>query len=200
MTCYGYARASSTDPDVVAQRASLRAAGCTKIVTEIASAKSRRRGAKLAALLAELQAGDSVVVTRLDRFGQSMSALQGVLSLLKSKDASLRAIEQGIDTRTPSGEALGDMLVLFLDFEVNARRERQVEGIKAAKARGAYMGGRPASIDVAKVSDLQAQGHGAAEIARRLGIGIASVYRLRAEGRLNADASSTPRSPLSSVQ
>jgi DNA invertase Pin-like site-specific DNA recombinase len=71
------------------------------------------------------------------------------------------------------------MLGVFAEFETNLRRERQMEGIVRAKANGIYAGkGRPASIDAAQVRALKAQGLGATEIAHKLGIGRASVYRV----------------------
>jgi DNA invertase Pin-like site-specific DNA recombinase len=69
------------------------------------------------------------------------------------------------------------MLGVFAEFETNLRRERQLEGIEQAKARGAYRGRKP-SIDTAEIRRLRDQdGLGATAIARRLGIGRASVYR-----------------------
>ena len=72
------------------------------------------------------------------------------------------------------------MLGVFAEFETNLRRERQLEGIAAAKDRGVYKG-CPASIDPTAVAKLKAQGLGATEIAKRLKIGRASVYRLAAD-------------------
>ena len=69
------------------------------------------------------------------------------------------------------------MLGVFAEFETNLRRERQLEGIAKAKAAGVYKGRRP-SIDPAQVREMQAQGLGASEIAKALGIGRASVYRV----------------------
>jgi DNA invertase Pin-like site-specific DNA recombinase len=71
------------------------------------------------------------------------------------------------------------MLGVFAEFETNLRRERQMEGIGRAKAGGIYAGkGRPASIDAATVREMKAQGLGATAIAKALGIGRASVYRV----------------------
>ena len=70
-------------------------------------------------------------------------------------------------------------LGVFAEFETNLRRERQMEGINAARLRGVYKG-RPPSIDAAKVAALKAEGLGATEIAKRLKVGRASVYRLLA--------------------
>jgi DNA invertase Pin-like site-specific DNA recombinase len=69
------------------------------------------------------------------------------------------------------------MLGVFAEFETNLRKERQAEGIAKAKARGAYKG-RKASIDVERVKQLKADGIGATAIAKQLGIGRASVYRV----------------------
>jgi DNA invertase Pin-like site-specific DNA recombinase len=74
------------------------------------------------------------------------------------------------------------MLGVFAEFETNLRRERQLEGIAKAKAAGVYRG-RPASIDGARVRELKAQGMGASEIAKAMGIGRASVYRALGEDR-----------------
>jgi len=72
------------------------------------------------------------------------------------------------------------MLGVFAEFETNLRRERQLEGIAKAKAAGVYKG-RPPSIDPARVRELKAQGIGATQIAKALGIGRASVYRVLEE-------------------
>jgi DNA invertase Pin-like site-specific DNA recombinase len=90
--------------------------------------------------------------------------------------ALLRATEQPIDTGTAAGKCFLDMLGVFAEFETNLRRERQLEGIADAKARGVYRG-RKASIDPAKVTEMRAQGMGASAIAKALKIGRASVYR-----------------------
>jgi DNA invertase Pin-like site-specific DNA recombinase len=98
---------------------------------------------------------------------------------LKSKGATLKATEQPIDTSTAAGKAFLDMLGVFAEFETNLRRERQLEGIAAAKDRGVYKG-RPAKIDAASVAKLKAKGLGATAIAEQLKISRASVYRLLA--------------------
>jgi len=84
-----------------------------------------------------------------------------------------------IDTSTASGKAFLGMLAIFAEFETNLRRERQLEGIAKAKADGRYKG-RPASIDADQVRQLKGDGKGATEIARAMGVGRASVYRLLA--------------------
>ena len=106
-----------------------------------------------------------------------MGDLQDIVRSLKAKGAALRATEQPIDTATAAGKAFLDMLGVFAEFETNLRRERQMEGIAKAKAAGVYRGRKP-SIDAGRVRALREGGLGPAAIARRLGIGRASVYRL----------------------
>ena len=117
------------------------------------------------------------MVTRVDRLARSIKDLQDIVHLLKERGVTLRATEQPINTQSATGKAFLDMLGVFAEFETNLRRERQLEGIAAAKARGVYRGRKP-SIDPAEIYRLRAEEHlGASAIARRLGIGRASVYR-----------------------
>jgi DNA invertase Pin-like site-specific DNA recombinase len=82
-----------------------------------------------------------------------------------------------IDTGTAAGKCFLDMLGVFAEFETNLRRERQLEGIARAKAAGMYKG-RSGSIDAVVVREMRSQGMGASAIAKALGIGRASVYRV----------------------
>ena len=77
----------------------------------------------------------------------------------------LKAIEQPIDTSTAAGKCFLDMLGVFAEFETNLRRERQLEGIADAKARGIYKG-RKRSIDPAKVKQMCADGLGPSAVAK----------------------------------
>lgn len=178
MPLYGYARVSSVDQDLRLQRAALKAAGCSVIRAEKASGGRRGGRTELQLLLDFLQRGDTLYVTRIDRLARSLKDLQDIVHELKDRGVALRATEQPIDTGTAAGKAFLDMLGVFAEFETNLRRERQLEGTAAAKARGVYTG-RTAKIDPAAVRRLREQEQlGASAIARRLGIGRASVYRL----------------------
>jgi DNA invertase Pin-like site-specific DNA recombinase len=176
MPTYGYARVSTIDQDVTPQRRTLKAAGCDVIRADKASGTRRSGRTELQVLLDFLQPGDTLVVTRVDRLARSIRDLQDIVHELRERGVTLKATEQPIDTRTASGKAFLDMLGVFAEFKTNLRRERQLEGIAAAKARGAYRG-RKRSIDETGVRRLQSQGLGPTEIARQLGIGRASVYR-----------------------
>jgi len=111
-------------------------------------------------VLAFLQPGDTLVVTRVDRLTRSLEDLLKVANLLKEKGAHLRALEQPVDTSSASGRAFFHMLGVFAQFETELRRERQMEGIAKAKAAGVYKG-RPPVLDAAEVRRLKEEGLGA---------------------------------------
>ncbi len=180
MALYGYARVSSLDQDLAIQEAKLRTAGCQVIRAEKRSGAGREGRTELQLLLDFLHQGDTLVVTRIDRLARSVKDLQDIVHELRSKGVALKATEQSVDTSSAAGKAFFDMLGVFAEFETNLRRERQLEGIKAAKAKGIYKGRKP-SIDPVQVRRLlEVEGLGPSAIARRLGIGRASVYRVLA--------------------
>lgn len=177
MAVYGYARVSTCDQSFELQEQALRAAGCEVVRAEKVSGTSLSNRAELQTLLDFLRHGDTLVVTRIDRLARSIKDLQDIVQTLHMRGIALKATEQPIDTRSAAGKAFLDMLGVFAEFETNLRRERQLEGIAAAKARGVYHGRKP-SIDFAEIKRLRAEDKlGATEIARRLGVGRASVYR-----------------------
>ena len=178
MALYGYARVSTTEQDLTIQQEALRAAGCQVVRSEKKTGTKREGRTELDLLLEFLRDGDTLVVTRVDRLARSMKDLQDIVHDLKGRGVALKATEQPIDTGTAAGKAFLDMLGVFAEFETNLRRERQMEGIAAAKAKGVYKG-RPATIDPAEIRRLHKEERlGPAAIARRLGIARSSVYRV----------------------
>ena len=176
MPACGYARVSTVDQDLALQREALERAGCQVIRAEKVSGTSTQGREELRTLLDFVRKGDELVVTRVDRLARSIADLQDVMRELREKGATLRATEQPIDTSTAAGKAFLDMLGVFAEFETNLRRERQMEGIARAKARGVYKGRKP-SVDVAEVRRLHAEGVRPSEIVRRMGVGRTSVWR-----------------------
>ena len=177
MTVYGYARVSTSDQDLDIQIAALKAAGCDLIRSEKVSRTSTAGRAELRNLLDFIRKGDTLVITRIDRLARSIADLAGIVRELEAKGAALKATEQPIDTSSAAGRAFLQMLGVFAEFETAIRRERQLEGIAAAKSAGVYKG-RPPSIKPEAIATLKAEGLGATEIAKRLQIGRASVYRV----------------------
>jgi DNA invertase Pin-like site-specific DNA recombinase len=180
MALYGYARVSTIAQDLTIQEQALRAAGCDVVRAENVSGARRDGRTELQILLDFLRPGDTLMVTRVDRLARSIKDLQDIVHELKRRRVTLAATEQPIDTRTAAGKAFLDMLGVFAEFETNLRRERQLEGIALAKARGAYKGREP-SIDANEVRRLRDEEKlGPTAIARRLKMGRASVYRVLA--------------------
>jgi DNA invertase Pin-like site-specific DNA recombinase len=180
MALYGYARVSTNDQDFTLQEQALRAAGCEVIRAEKVTGTSRTDRTELQVLLDFLRRGDTLVVTRIDRLARSIKDLQDIVYTLKEQGVTLKAIEQPIDTRSAAGKAFLDILGVFAEFETNLRRERQLEGIAAAKSRGVYRGRKP-SVNTAEIQRLRLEDKlGATEIARRLGVCRATVYRAQA--------------------
>jgi DNA invertase Pin-like site-specific DNA recombinase len=181
MTLYGYARVSTGDQDLSLQEAALRAAGCQVIRSEKRTGTQREGRTELDILLQFLRPGDTLVITRIDRLARSLKDLQDIVHELKSKGVTLKATEQPVDTSTAAGKAFFDMLGVFAEFETNLRRERQMEGIAAAKERGVYTGRKP-RIDPEEVRRLHADEKlSPSVIAKRLGIARSSVYRFLPE-------------------
>ena len=180
MALVGYARASSTSQDTAIQEAALTAAGVEPdhLFVEKRTGTTTQGRDELAACLKHARRGDTVLVTKLDRLGRSVNDLSRIVADLEGRGIGFKVLDQhGIDTTTTTGKLLFNMLSAFAEFETALRAERQRDGIDKAKAEGRYTG-RPATIEAAEIARLKAEGLGATAIAKRLGIGRASVYRL----------------------
>lgn len=181
MSKVGYGRVSTEDQSLDVQIEKLTEAGCSKIFTDIASGSNTKRKGYLV-LLDYLRSGDTLVVTRIDRIARSVLDLQKLVINLRDNGIQLLAIEQPISTDSASGKAFLDMLAVFAEFELNIRKERQSEGIAAAKAAGRYKGRKPLPNDIQnEVNNLYAQRYSISAIARELKISRNSVYRMLAK-------------------
>lgn len=177
----GYGRTSTLDQTagLEAQQRDLEAAGCEKVFIEQVSSVDVGERLELARVLDMLRAGDVMVVTKLDRLARSMSHLMDLLKVIDGKGASLRILAMNLDTGTPTGRLMLNVLGSVAQFEREIMLERQREGIAKAKAAGKYKGRAPtAKAKTAQVAELAAQDVSLSEIARRLGIGKASVHRI----------------------
>jgi len=176
----GYARTSTVDQNLDAQIVALKAAGCGMVRTEQKSGASLDGRPELKTILDFIHRGETLVVTRIDRLARSLNDLQTIVTHLKSKGAHLAATEQPVDTSTAAGKAFFDMLGVFAEFETNLRRERQAEGIAAAKRRGVYRGRTP-RIDIDAIQSKLADGRSPTEIAREMGVSRGTVYKAKAQ-------------------
>ena len=128
-------------------------------------------------ILSFIRPGDTLVVVKLDRLGRSTRDVLNLVHELEAKSAALRVLEPEIDTSKPEGRIILTTLSMVAEMELTFIKERQRAGIEAAKAKGVYKG-RKRTIDREAVQRLHRDGVGATEIARRLGIGRASVYKV----------------------
>lgn len=173
----GYARVSSLGQSLELQVQALEEAGCEKIYSEKVSGRSTTDRPQLARALDQVREGDALVVTRLDRLARSVTDLHRIVAKLEDEKVAFRCLQQGgVDTSTSTGKLTLAILGAVAEFENDIRRERQRDGINQAKERGVYKGRQP-TIDRTRIRELKAAGVGPAEIARRLGISRASVYR-----------------------
>ena len=177
----GYARTSTLDQKagLEAQERDLTAAGCERVFVEQVSSVDVAKRERLVETIAFARQGDTLVVTKLDRLARSVAHLVDLLGQLEAKGVALRILAMGIDTSTPTGKLMLTILGGVAEFEREIMLERQREGIAKAKAEGKYKGRAPtARAKADDVLKLHREGIGGTEIAKRLGIGRASVYRI----------------------
>lgn len=180
----GYARTSTTDQvaGLDAQRRDLESAGCTRIFSEQVSSVAHRQ--QLEAALDYIRDGDVLVVSKLDRLARSMRDLLEIVARVEAKGAGLRILAMNLDTTTATGRLMMNVLGSVAEFERAMMLERQREGVAKAKAEGKYRGRKPtARAKAAQVRALLEEGKNPTEVARSLGIGRSSVYRIIAPGR-----------------
>jgi DNA invertase Pin-like site-specific DNA recombinase len=169
---FGYARVSGHDQDTSLQVATLRKAGVARIFEEKASGVKKRPA--LEALLYSIRSGDVIVVYKLDRFARSLADLLRILARIEAAGASFRSLTEAIDTSTPVGRLMLQLLGSFAEFERSVIWERTQAGRKSAVARGVRFG-RPRKIDVEALPALTAQGLNARQIAELFDCDTSSV-------------------------
>lgn len=178
MSLVGYARVSTIDQDLSIQMDALKKAGCQKIFSEKKSGTSKTDRTAFQELMEYIREDDILVVTRVDRLTRSILDLQNLLLELKNKKIHLKALDQPVDTSSASGKFFLDILGVFAEFETNLRRERQLEGVERAKKKKVYKGRKPTARNKSDdIIELANQGYTRKAIAKKLNIGVASVYR-----------------------
>ncbi|MXO94849.1 recombinase family protein [Erythrobacter aquimaris] len=183
----GYARTSTFDQiaGLEAQHRLLEETGCTQIFSEQVSSVGER--AQFQNALDFVRQGDVLIVTRLDRLARSTSDLLGILAVLEDKQTGLHILDFGgseMDTHSPTGKLMLTMFGALAQFERELMLVRQREGIERAKAAGKYRGRVPtARRRLPEMLELAQKGLTPPEIANRLQVSRASVYRLLKDER-----------------
>lgn len=174
----GYARTSTVEQiaGLEAQERDLKAAGAEKVFSERVSSMGKRD--QLQAATDFCREGDTMIVTKPDRLARSIENLVEITARLKAKGVTLHVLSMGLDTSTPNGKLMLTLLGGIAEFERELMLERQREGIAKAKAEGKYKGRAPTARRQAdEIRKLKAEGIKAEDIAQRLGISRASVFR-----------------------
>lgn len=189
MTTIGYARVSTSAQRLDLQLTALERAGCATVHTDTASGAATARPG-LEAALAALQAGDTLVVWRLDRLGRSLPHLVATVEGLHSRGVALRSLHEAIDTTTATGRLTLSVFAALAAFERDLVAERTTAGLAAARARGARIG-RPSVWSPDRAAAARAMLESGATIAataRALGVSRATVYRRAVCGHRGAAA------------
>lgn len=183
---YGYARVSTTDQEagLEAQKRDLIAAIGLTAAYHIERASAVGDRPVLEKLLLGLKRGDVLIVTKLDRLARNVGHLSEIVERIEKVGASLRILALGMDTATPTGKLMLNVLGAVAQFEREIMLERQREGIEVAKLMGKYTG-RAASVDARKVKEfvevLDKAGKPAVEAvalaAKQFKISTRQVYR-----------------------
>lgn len=176
---YGYARVSTDDQTPALQLQALKAAGCTRVFKDEGKSGATLKRPQLTRCLKTLQAGDTLTVWKLDRLGRSLRDLLNLLHEFEQRGIHFRSLTEHIDTATPAGRMLMQMLGAFAEFERGLLRERTRAGIAAAKRRGVTVGRRRklTAKQVRHARSLIEQGEKAQDVADSLGVGRATLYR-----------------------
>lgn len=177
----GYARVSTRDQEgsLEGQRATLEAAGCTKVFQDrLSGAQTDRPG--LADALAYLRDGeDTLAVARLDRLGRSLPDALRTAQTLADRGIGLQALDVDLDTSTASGRLMLNMLLMLAEWERDLLRERTREGVARARAAGRRPGPKPklSAEQVEAVRAAVAGGQPVAAVARSFAVSRPTIYK-----------------------
>jgi DNA invertase Pin-like site-specific DNA recombinase len=180
MAIIAYARVSTQDQQLDAQIDALKAAGTTKVYQEKISGVRADRP-QLAKLMASLQAGDVVIVTKLDRLGRSTRELLELIDRIGKAGASFRSLGDPLwDTSSPQGRLLSTLLAAIAEFERELIRERTGEGRKRAIAAGVKFGRKRKLSEYQRAEAVKRRdaGETLASIAKSYAVDLSMISRL----------------------
>lgn len=187
MVKYGYARVSSQGQDLAAQIAQLEAEGCTEIYSEKFTGTKKERP-KFTAVLEAVQDGDTLVVTKLDRFARSAEDAIHIIKALIERGVRVHILNMGVVDSTPTGKLLLTVLAGFAEFERDMIVERLSEGKAIARQREGYREGRKPTFTKAELDHAMElkETHSFTQVAEKTRISIATLKRESAKRKLKA--------------
>jgi DNA invertase Pin-like site-specific DNA recombinase len=176
----GYARVSTQDQDATAQIAALKTAGCELVFQDKASG-GRWDRPELHRLLGQLRKGDVLVVWKLDRLSRALKDVLALMEKVAQAGAGFRSLTEAIDTTSPGGRMMMQIVGTFAEFERAMLRERTRNGLDAARQQGRIGGRRPKLKTHQQQEIVQLVNSGqktAADAARLFNVHPATVSRL----------------------
>lgn len=181
----GYARVSTQDQDTKAQIVALKKAGCEKIFQEKVSG-GRWDRPELHRLLDHLRKGDVLVVWKLDRLSRSLKDVLTLMEKINATGAGFKSLTEAIDTTTPAGRMMMQIVGTFAEFEREMLRERTNKGLAAARAEG-RIGGRRHKLKPQQQAEIikmvRSGKKTAADAARLFNVHPSTVSRLLRDAR-----------------
>jgi len=185
----GYARVSTQDQNAQSQISALKKAGCKKIFQESASG-GRWDRPELQRMLDQLRSDDCVVVWKLDRLSRSLKDLLVVLERIEHNEAHFQSLTESIDTATPAGRMMMQMVGSFAEFERAMLRERTSHGLEEARKAGRVGGRRPKLTQAQRDEIIELVGSGkksGSQAARLFQVHPSTVTRLINRHRASID-------------
>lgn len=183
MTTFGYIRTSTAEQSSALQRDAMTSAGISRTYADEGVSGTVAVRPELSKLLDRLEAGDEVVVWKLDRIGRNTRNVLELIETIRGKGAEFRSLTEGISTTGPMGRAMLTIMSAFAELERDTIVERTRAGLEAAKSKG-KIGGRPSIIDakrLATIKKLAASGdYTRTEIAAMVKVSPATLYRVLA--------------------
>jgi len=176
----GYARASTDDQTPALQLAALKKAGCKTVFKDGGLSGATTKRPALLRCLKKLEPGDALIVWKLDRLGRSLRDLITMLDELKQRGVKFRSLTEHIDTDTPTGRAMWQMIGLLAELERSLISERTRAGVKAAQRRGVKFGRKrkltPQQLDHARAL-IEKGEHDRQGIAELFKVSRTTLYR-----------------------
>ena len=176
---YGYARVSTDDQNPALQLAALKKAGCKTVFKDEDISGATMKRPALARCLKKLAAGDTLIVWKLDRLGRSLRDLITLLDDFKQRAVKFKSLTEAIDTETPTGRAMWQMIGVLAELERSLISERTRAGVEAAKQRGVKFGRTPklSPLQIKHAREQIEKGKRVEEVAALFRVGRSTLYR-----------------------
>lgn len=176
---YGYARVSTGEQSPALQLTALKNVGCTSVFRDNGLSGKNMHRPGLKRCLKALASGDTLTVWKMDRLARSLKDLIGILDDLKERGIEFVSLTEKIDTTTPTGRVMWQMIGAFAEWERSMISERTQAGLKEARRRGVKFGPKEKlnSQQVLRAKALVANGEKVSDVAKLYNVGRATLYR-----------------------